>query len=465
MHQPAEGAPACSFGSRGIGRSWAGQTSVSAEEETLTVLRDARSRPLTKRYHLRAGRLVKSNYPNVAEVVATEVPVDGIASLASALDRLVADSIAAVIRGTPGKFHPRTAQPTYRLLRPQEGLAAGRTGARISPERIRKEKLEPDGVHRYAATWLPTFEDRPRSWLIFDVDRVSVPEHMRGDWVDEPDAAVEHIVSLLPEPFRTTTCWWSISSSAAVPGPRGREVASEFKLKMAFWLSRAVLGSEIKRWMAAEKAPVDPAVFGAVQLIYLARPGFGHGLHDPVPRRSGVWTGEADTVEVPDLLPQPAAGEGHQESSAFGPVEGLDDLTNALRARLAGEPHVREHLLQAARAYVNQRYPNIDQAALVAALEAVAGEHRSCSDVAAYGVDRLVDHVVRRKRAAGTMSRKVPDRTLPPCFGDEASNLFREANRQRFFLRDWLCRNHLRAVARQEIAARRAAAFAAAGLA
>ena len=59
--------------------------------------------------------------------------------------------------------------------------------------------------------------------------------------------------------------------------------------------------------MAAEKAPVDPAVFGAVQLIYLARPSFGHGLHDPVPRRSGIWQGEADTVAVPELLPEPDA--------------------------------------------------------------------------------------------------------------------------------------------------------------
>jgi hypothetical protein len=81
-------------------------------------------------------------------------------------------------------------------------------------------------------------------------------------------------------------CWWSISSSAAVPGLQGCEVASESKLKLAFWLDHRLLGSEVKRWMAAEQAPVDPAVFSPVQLIYLARPGFGHGLHDPVPRRN-----------------------------------------------------------------------------------------------------------------------------------------------------------------------------------
>jgi hypothetical protein len=440
---------------------------VTREGDSLTVVRDARRRALTKRYQLRGGRLVKSNYPNVAEVVAVEVPVDGIESLASALDSVTAGGIAAVIRGAPGKFYPRSGQPAFRLLRPQEGQAAAQTGARISPELIRRNKLEPDGVHRYAATWLPTFEDCPRFWVVLDVDRVPVPEHMAGDWVDDPDAAVEHILGLLPEPFRAATCWWSISSSAAIPGPNGREVAGEFKLKLAFWLSRALLGSEFKRWMAAEKVPVDPAVFGAVQLIYVARPAFGPGLHDPVPRRSGIWTGETDTVEVPELLPEPALAEYQREAASFGRAEGLGDLCDALRARLAGELHVREHLLQAARAYVRWHGPKVDQAALVAALEAVARKHRSCSEVAGYGVDRLVDHVVRAERAATRMpfGRPSPNGILPPYFGDEAPNLFREANRQRHFLRGWLRRNYLRAVARHEIASRRAAAFAAAGLA
>jgi hypothetical protein len=97
------------------------------------VVADARGRALTKRYHLRGGRPVKSNYPNVAEVVAAEVPVDGIESLASALDSVTADSIAAVIRGILGKFYPRNGQPAFRLLLPQEGLAASQTGAGSRP--------------------------------------------------------------------------------------------------------------------------------------------------------------------------------------------------------------------------------------------------------------------------------------------------------------------------------------------
>jgi hypothetical protein len=438
----------------------------SAAPETITVVQDARGRPLTKSFRRLGGQIVKGTYPNASEFRAFVVEVDGIASLATVLEDVATDGHAAVIRGAPGKFYPRDGSPAFRLLQAQEGLASARTGARISQHAIRKYSLVAD-EHRYAVTWLPTFEDCPRSWVIFDVDRVPVPEHLTDDWVDEPDAAVEHVLGLLPEPFRAATCWWSISSSAAVPGAHGREVAAEFKLKLAFWLSRALFGTEIRRWMAAEQAPVDPAVFGAVQLIYLARPTFGPGLHDPVPRRSGMWQGEVDTVAVPELLPEPAAADYHGDAAAFGPAEGLDELCDALRARLAGALHVREHLLQAARAYVRQHGANIDQAALVAALEAVAGEHRSRAEVAGYGVDRLVDHVVRQERAATWMpfGRPAPKGILPPYFGEEAANLFREVNRQRRSLKEWLRRNYLYAIARHTIAARREAAFAEAGLA
>jgi hypothetical protein len=149
------------------------------------------------------------------------------------------------------------------------------------------------------------------------------------------------------------------------------------------------------------------------------------------------------------------------------PAEGIDDLCAALRARQEGEPHVREHLLQAARTYVRQHGPNIDQAALVAALEGVALERRSRAEVAGYGVDRLVDHVVRQERAATWMpfGRAAPQAVLPPYFGREAENQFREVNNQRRTIRSWLREQHLFALARKEIAARRQAAFAAEGLA
>ena len=251
-----------------------------------------------------------------------------------------------------------------------------------------------------------------------------------------------------------------------MPGRNGREVSPTFKLQLAFWLDRALTGAEVKRWMAAEKAPVDPAVFGAVQLIYVARPGFGPGLHDPVQRRSGVRWGEVEAVAVPDVLPDPPPWD-ETDAAAFGPAERLDDLRQALRIRLDGELHVREHLLQAARAYVRQHGPKIDQAALVAALEGGALEYRTQGEVAAYGIDRLVDHVVRQERAATWIPFGRPPRParLKPYFRLEGANRFGVLNDQRRFLRSWISRQHVYALARREIAERRAAAFAAEGLA
>lgn len=246
-HQDAEPSaqPGCDLGVvAGFLDHWA-EPDQGRHRDSLTVVQDARGRPLTKSFQRLGGRTVKSSYPNVAEVIAAEVPVDGIESLAAALDSVTAGGIAAVIRGAPGKFYPRDGSPAFRLMQPQERLACAKSGARISQQRIRNHHLEPDEEHRYAVTWLPTFEDCPRRWVIFDVDRVPVPEPMAGDWVDEPHAAVEHVVGLLPEPFRLATCWWSLSSSAAVPGAAGREVAKAFKLKLAFWLDQPLTGTEI----------------------------------------------------------------------------------------------------------------------------------------------------------------------------------------------------------------------------
>ena len=437
----------------------------SAAPETITLLQDVRGRPLTKSYRRAGSRIAKGSYPNASEFQTFEVEVDGIASFAKMLDEVAADGHAALIRGAPGRFHPRNGSPAFRLLQPQEGLASAKTGARISQQQIRAHNLQPDEEHRWAVIWLPTFQDRPRCWVIFDVDRVRAPDHLADDWVDEPETAAEHVLALLPEPFRTANCWWSISSSAAVPSPGGREVSQDIKLKLAFWLDRPLLGSELKRWMAAEQAPIDPAVFGAVQLIYIARPGFGDGLHDPVPRRSGVWQGEVDTVAVPNLLPEPDPAR-YGSHAAFGPVEGLEDLCDALRLRLEGERHVRGHLLQAARAYVRQHGPDIDQAALVEALGGIALAYRTQGEVAAYGVDSLVAYVVQQERAARMPFGRPPrPARLKPYFGPEGANRFAVLNDQRRFLRSWISRQHVYALARREIAARRAAAFAAEGLA
>ena len=377
----------------------------SAAPETITLLQDVRGRPLTKSFRRVGSRIVKGSYPNASEFRAFEVEVDGIASLAAVLDEVAADGHAALIRGAPGRFYPRNGSPAFRLLQPQEGLASARTGARISQQQIRLHNLQPDEEHRYAVTWLPTFEDRPRSWVIFDVDRVPVPDHLADDWVDDPETAVEHVLALLPEPFRTATCWWSYQQLRRGPWPdRAGGRPATFKLKLAFWLDRPLLGSRAqavdgrregaRRSGRVRRGPAD-----------LSSPAPASGTACMIPCRADRASGRARPIpsRCPTCCPSRTPRRYESGAAAFGPAEGLDELCGALRARLAGELHVREHLLQAARAYVRQHGPNIDQAALVAALEAVACEHRSRAEVAGYGVDAMVDYVVSKERAATWM--------------------------------------------------------------
>jgi hypothetical protein len=191
------------------------------------------------------------------------------------------------------------------------------------------------------------------------------------------------------------------------------------------------------------------------------------GLHDPVPRRSGIWQGEVDTVAVPDLLPEPEPDSYETSAGEFAPAEGLEELSGLLRTRLRGELHVREHLMQAARGHIRQHGANVEQAPLVAALEGVAREFRGSGEVAGYGVDSMVAYVARQERAATWVPFGRPPRParLKPYFGSEGTNLFAEFGEQRRFLRSWITRQHAYAVARREIAARRAVAFAAEGLA
>ena len=97
----------------------------------------------------------------------------------------------------------------------------------------------------------------------------------------------------------------------------------------------------------------------------------------------------------------------------------------------------------------------------------VALEYRTQAEVAAYGVGSLVAYVVQQERAATWMpfSRPPYPARLKPYFGTEGANRFALLNDQRRFIRSWIGRQHVYALARREIANRRAAAFAAEGLA
>ena len=201
-------------------------TAAVEVSDSLTVLFDARGRALTKSYTLREGRLVKLGYPNVAEFRAARLPFRGFDAFAAVLRMVEADGRAAIIRAEPGRWYPADGGPAFRLLSPQPTLVYARSGKRVAGTTIKQQKLTADGVEVLDVVFLPTLEERPRAWVILDIDRPAVPAHLTDDWVDQPEEVVEHVLELLPEPCRPASCWWSISSSAALPASAGRELSA-----------------------------------------------------------------------------------------------------------------------------------------------------------------------------------------------------------------------------------------------
>ena len=83
------------------------------------------------------------------------------------------------------------------------------------------------------------------------------------------------------------------SSAGLKPGVR---------LRLWYWLDRAVDDQPCKRWL--EASPVDRSLFSPVQAHYIARPNFADLADEPVPQRSGWWWRQESIVHVPEL-PEP----------------------------------------------------------------------------------------------------------------------------------------------------------------
>ena len=126
-----------------------------------------------------------------------ERAVASFVELAVLLERISRDPRAAVVRGQ---------------LRPGVDCA-------------RVRRLSDRAEHGDAVT----FEPRARRWIGLDID--GVPEPPCLTFAAEPEAGVEHVLGLLPEPFADASCWWQATSSAGIkPGIRCR---------LWFWLESA----------------------------------------------------------------------------------------------------------------------------------------------------------------------------------------------------------------------------------
>ena len=239
---------------------------MTASDE-ITAL-DAGSRLLVKSWHRdgTTGDLVEVPYDRGAKLFRVqEHVVTDVFSLGAALDKIGRETSCCVIRGRPLPH--------------------------IDREQALRRKTH--------------FENVPRFWSLHDFDSIACPEGL--DWKGDSEAAAAYLRGLLPAEFHGVSCYWQFTS--------GQGLKDGLRMRLAFWHSRPVSGDELKTWLTekipapgtprsqwARVAPVDPAIYGSVQPIYVATPIFAPDVADPVPQRSGVLIGRTHIVDTPALI-------------------------------------------------------------------------------------------------------------------------------------------------------------------
>jgi hypothetical protein len=182
----------------------------------------------------------------------------------------------------------------------------------------------------------PTLRDVPRRWLALDIDGLSRPEALAPS---DLAGCAGIVIDALPAVFRSARCIVQATASHGVkPGVR---------LRLWYWLARAVDSDELRRWLRG--APVDHAVFSAAQIIYTAAPLFADAAADPLPERLMLLPGTVDLVSVPAgatlepprrTMPAPSAQTIDDRGSSRS---GFSALAAAM-ARVARAPEGLRHL-------------------------------------------------------------------------------------------------------------------------
>ena len=248
---------------------------MTPQASAITILRCARHRRATKLVTgLENGGVRIEGFDAGKFFAFSEHDISNLGDLASVLDDTSRDPRAFAVRGEP---LPETNRERCRRL-----------------------------LYKHEDGTPPTFREKPRLWVVLDFDEVPGPH--RFDLRDGETAGI-YCRTLLPPPWQRCSYWWGLSSSAGFkPGVR---------IKLAFWLDRAVFGAELERHLKG--CPIDVSTLRAVQPIYVARPILVD-VDDPISQRTGLEQDIHDAVSLPELpaaAPQPATATHSPEGSRY----------------------------------------------------------------------------------------------------------------------------------------------------
>jgi hypothetical protein len=130
-----------------------------------------------------------------------------------------------------------------------------------------------------------TLLDVPRWWVALDLEGVQRPAHLPAT---DLYGCADLVLRRLPEIFR--------KAHRIIQASGGHGIKPDIRLRIWYWLDRAVTCRELKLWLRG--TPADPALFNSAQLCYTAAPSFENGAVDPVPRRIASIAG-TPTIPVP----------------------------------------------------------------------------------------------------------------------------------------------------------------------
>jgi hypothetical protein len=241
----------------------------------------------------------------------------------------------------------------------------------------------------------PILRNVPRRWLALDMEGLALPA---GVPAADIIACARLALATLPDEFSAAGCVVQASGSHGFK--------PDIRLRLWFWCDRPMAGAELKRWL--RDTPADPAVFGAAQPIYTARPVLGDGLVDPVPHRLALLPGSpmvrapAHEALAPPLRPATPPVVIH--------LAHVDHYARAALARAADRimhaskrhPTIISECRGLARLVHARLLPEADLRAVVLKAAAVAGKDdaREIENCIAWGLENPSDGKVPEVRNA-----------------------------------------------------------------
>jgi hypothetical protein len=339
--------------------------------DSLTVLHSTSGKRASKEFtrivDKKTGevKIRNKSYGNEGRFRVEIIPVTCFADLAAALNRLIHLIYAFLIRGVPAAGINLNHTPRWK--RPHHGLPA-------------------------------TFAEAPHHWFLLDLDHLTAPP--LTDVVNDPEAAIEHVIGLLSPQFHDATCWYTFTSSQGLPksDPTAPDTLS---VRLAFWSEVPLSDAELKRWAAAiNKAAgyklVDPVLFDAIQAHYIAAPSF-IGMADPLPRRHGVRHGLEETISL--VIPPADAKHPDIVGSEGYPV----GRGTAFYLEQIGEPHFREPIKSAIASFIAINGAKADCEGLKReirrAIQAANAGGRDQDTLSRYASDEHLDGLIAAIRA------------------------------------------------------------------